>query len=176
VQVEVEINGRIRHVDVARRGDRFVVSLDGNAWQVDAARIDPQTLSLLMSRGDRAGLKDDIVESHEVTVSPDAVSGRFVIRVATTPVLAGTNGRRARRSEDSVAATGPQRVSAPMPGKIVRVLVKLGDVVRARQPLVVVEAMKMENELRADRAGTVAEVRVQEGQSVDAGALLVVIQ
>ena len=59
-----------------------------------------------------------------------------------------------------------------MPGKVVRVLVKAGDTVRARQPVVVVEAMKMENELRADRDGTVAEIHVREGKSVDAGALL----
>ena len=63
-----------------------------------------------------------------------------------------------------------------MPGKVVRVLVKPGDTVAARQPLVVVEAMKMENELRAGRDGTVAEVHVREGVSVDAGALLIVIQ
>ena len=63
-----------------------------------------------------------------------------------------------------------------MPGKIVRVLVKTGDAVTARQPVVVVEAMKMENELRASRDGTVAEIQVSEGMSVDAGALLLVIQ
>jgi biotin carboxyl carrier protein len=62
-----------------------------------------------------------------------------------------------------------------MPGKIVRVLVKPGNPVRARQALVVIEAMKMENELRAARDGTVAEVQATEGVSVDAGAVLVVI-
>jgi biotin carboxyl carrier protein len=55
-------------------------------------------------------------------------------------------------------------------------MVKVGDVVRAREPVVVVEAMKMENELRADREGTVAEVHVREGMSVEAGALLAVIR
>jgi biotin carboxyl carrier protein len=63
-----------------------------------------------------------------------------------------------------------------MPGKIVRILVKPGDSVLARQGLVVVEAMKMENELRAPKAGTVAEVRVTEGASVEAGAVLVVVE
>jgi biotin carboxyl carrier protein len=62
-----------------------------------------------------------------------------------------------------------------MPGKTVRVLVKPGDDVAARQPLVVIEAMKMENELRAVRAGKVAEVHAREGASVDAGTLLVVV-
>jgi len=63
-----------------------------------------------------------------------------------------------------------------MPGKIVRVLIHTGQAVVVRQPLVVVEAMKMENELRAGREGTVAEIHAREGESVDAGALLVVIQ
>ena len=63
-----------------------------------------------------------------------------------------------------------------MPGKVVRVLVKPGDEVKARQGLVVVEAMKMENELRAARDGRVRDVGVAEGQSVDAGAVLLVVE
>ena len=63
-----------------------------------------------------------------------------------------------------------------MPGKIVRVLVKAGDRVESRQGLVVVEAMKMENELRAKAAGTVAEVRATEGSTVEAGAILVILE
>ena len=62
-----------------------------------------------------------------------------------------------------------------MPGKIVRVLVKTGDQVKAKQGLVVVEAMKMENELRAARDGRVRELSVTEGQSVDAGAVLLTV-
>jgi biotin carboxyl carrier protein len=62
-----------------------------------------------------------------------------------------------------------------MPGRIAKVLVKIGDVVAARQGLVVVEAMKMENELRSPRAGTVVEVRVVEGARVESQALLVVV-
>ena len=64
---------------------------------------------------------------------------------------------------------------SPMPGKIVRLLVKTGDQVQAKQGLVVVEAMKMENELRAARDGRVRELSVTEGQSVDAGAVLLVV-
>jgi len=62
-----------------------------------------------------------------------------------------------------------------MPGRIARVLVTIGDAVVARQGLIVVEAMKMENELRAPRAGTVTEVRAVEGALVDANAVLIVI-
>ena len=88
--------------------------------------------------------------------------------------MAGAAGAAATTAARAGAA--PQRLVAPMPGKVVRVLVKTGDAVHARQPLVVVEAMKMENELRASRDGTVAEIHVREGQSVEAGALLIVIQ
>jgi biotin carboxyl carrier protein len=67
-------------------------------------------------------------------------------------------------------------IVAPMPGRIVKVLVKPHETVAARQPLVVVEAMKMENELRAPRGGVVTEVRVSEGASVEANTVLVVLR
>ena len=86
------------------------------------------------------------------------------------PAPLGPERRRTR------VGIGPAAPVAPMPGKIVRVLVKAGDSVGPRQPVVVVEAMKMENELRASREGTVAEIHAREGMSVDAGALLLVIQ
>jgi biotin carboxyl carrier protein len=115
--------------------------------------------------------------SHEVTIAPDPVTRQLTVRVGTTPMTVGLNGRRrwGRKEEGGHAASGPQRVVAPMPGKIVRVLVKPGDPVRARQGLVVIEAMKMENELRAARDGTVTEVQAREAMSVDAGTVLVVI-
>jgi biotin carboxyl carrier protein len=170
VQYEIEVGGRRRHVVVHREGDRFDVSIDGRPFQVNAVRIDAQVLSLIVGAA-----------SFEVTVAPDAAPEPLIVRVGTTPVVVefqGLNGRRrfGQRRDPADASTGPQRIAAPMPGKIVRVLVKTGEAVVARQPLVVVEAMKMENELRARRDGTIAEVHAEEGQSVEAGALLVVIQ
>ena len=91
-------------------------------------------------------------------------------------VEAVINGRRVAGDAPGDAAGGASRLTAPMPGKVVRVLVAPGDQVEARQPLVVVEAMKMENELAAPRAGTVTEVPVTEGMSVEAGRLLAVIE
>jgi biotin carboxyl carrier protein len=112
----------------------------------------------------------------ETVVTPDA-AGQLTAIVDGTPVPVAVNGRRQRtRDQAAHAGTGPQRVTAPMPGKIVRVLVAAGEAVRARQPVAVIEAMKMENELRAGRDGTVAEVLGRQGDSVEAGALLLVIQ
>jgi biotin carboxyl carrier protein len=169
VQYEVEVGARRLQVVVTRSGEGFAVAVDGKARQVDAARIDAHTLSLLV---------DGQAQSHEVSVAADPISGQLTVHVGATAVAVTLNGRRrwGRKEDGAGAGTGPQRLTAPMPGKVVRVLVKAGDQVTARQPVVVVEAMKMENELRASRGGTVAEVLVREGTSVDAGALLLVIQ
>ena len=74
-----------------------------------------------------------------------------------------------------VAHTGPLKLTAPMPGKIVKVLVGEGDVVEAGRGVLVMEAMKMENELKATRGGTIQEIKVKEGQAVEMGALLLII-
>ncbi len=175
MQYEVEVGGKLRQVSVARAagaGDGFAVTIDGKTQHVNAARIDAQTLSLLVDRE----APNDAVRSYEVTLAADAV-GALTVRVGATPVAVALNGRRRwNRKPDAAGGSGPRRVIAPMPGKVVRLLVKPGDTVTARQPVVVVEAMKMENELRAGGEGVVTEVHAREGLSVEAGALLVVIQ
>jgi biotin carboxyl carrier protein len=165
VQYEVEVNGRLRQVNVHRVDGTFLVSVDGREWTIDAARIDAHTLSLLIG-----------TSSQEVTIAVDPVSGQLTVGVGAVPLSVALNSRRRwGRKDDGGSGPGPQRMVAPMPGKIVRVLVKPGDLVRPRQSLVVIEAMKMENELRASREGVVADLLVREGQSVDAGALLLVV-
>ena len=168
MRYEIEVGGRLRQVAVERAGDGFAVELDGRTWRIDASRVDAHTLSLIL---------DNEVDSRtgsEVTIVPGRTAGQFTIQIGALPIAVTVNGRR-RVGASHRAAAGPQRLAAPMPGKIVRVFVRPGDAVTARQPLVVIEAMKMENELRANRDGTVAEVHVREGLSVEAGAPLIVI-
>ena len=83
---------------------------------------------------------------------------------------------RLRGSDSSMAEDGPQVVASPMPGKVVKLLVGPGDEVEDGQPLIVIEAMKMENELRAPTAGVVAEVFVAEGEAVDARTKLIALE
>ncbi len=168
MQYEVDVQGRVRQVAVHRNGGAFDVSVDGRTWRVDAARIDAhgRAMSLLVEPG----------ASYDIGFAPDPATGLLYVRVGTTQVAVALNGRRRRHDDAGQAGEGPQRIVAPMPGKIVRVGVKPGDAVRAKQTVVVIEAMKMENELKAGRDGTVAELHAQEGASVDAGTLLVVIQ
>jgi biotin carboxyl carrier protein len=171
VQYEVEVGGRVRQVSITRAGAGFAVTVDGHTTHVDAVRIDAQTLSLMW----------DSVWPKEAVFAHDPATGRLTVQVDGAPVSLSVNGRRSQgrhgyHDEGGRAGGGPQRIVAPMPGKVIRVLVQVGDAVRSRQPLLVVEAMKMENELRSGRDGIVAEIHMREGQSVDAGALLVVIQ
>ena len=111
--------------------------------------------------------------SYEVALEAHDGAGVAYVNGIAVPVTLPARARFGRSGGD--AGNGSKRIVAPMPGRVIKVLVKPGDEVAARQPLVVVEAMKMENELRASGAGTVAEVKVVEGASVEANALLVVI-
>jgi biotin carboxyl carrier protein len=178
VQYEVDIGGRRFQVVVTRSDGAFAVAVDGRTRQIDAARVDAHTLSLLIGSAEAVDVPPTCNASHEVTIAASSASGQLDVHVGATALAAVLNGRRrwGRKDDGGAAGSGPQRLAAPMPGKVVRVLVKGGDRVTARQPLIVVEAMKMENELRASRDGTVAELHAREGMSVDAGALLVVIQ
>ena len=163
---------RARTRQVESRGGHLW--LDGRKVDIDAARVGHaagSAWSLLISR-----------RSYEVALVERApgdlvvhVNGRAVVVTGGAPRF----GARQARAGAAAAGAAPgqsARVLAPMPGRITRVLVKAGDRVAARQGLVVVEAMKMENELRAPRAGTVAEVRAVEGALVEANAVLIVIE
>src|SRR5262249_26840106 len=153
---EVEVGGRRRQVVVAKMGDGFAVTVDGTTHHVDVARISAHTLSLILDR----------LWPVDASITTDPSAGQLTVHVAGAAVTVGVNGRgRHGRKADGGRRDGPQRLAAPMPGKVVRVLARTGDSVRARQPLVVVEAMKMENELRASHDGTVAEIHVREGMS-----------
>ena len=98
--------------------------------------------------------------------------------MAGKTVAATVNGRRTGRAgaDTGGGGHGEQAVVAPMPGRVVRLLVQPGDEVAARQGVVVVEAMKMENELRSPKAGRVKEVNVAPGASVEAGRVLLIVE
>jgi biotin carboxyl carrier protein len=167
---DIEINGRARTISVERAAaGRYRVIVDGHAHVVDAARIGSFGLSLLM---------DDAGISRDLQISPGSAPGEMLVRLDGLSATALVDGRRSGRAsaDGGTHARGEQAVVAPMPGRVVRLLVSRGDDVAARQGVVVVEAMKMENELRSPRAGRVKEVTVAAGASVEAGRVLVVIE
>ena len=161
---DATVDGRTLRVDVRGRDGRYVVTLDGRALEVDHQETGAHFVSLLIGgRSYEAGLEKR-PDGYNVVLAEDVLY--VEIRGASRGALA------APRKAD----TGPARVVAPMPGRLVRVLVQPGQEVRAGDGLVVMEAMKMENELRSPRAGRVAELPVSEGQAVETAALLVVVE
>ncbi len=169
---EVDVNGRTHAVSVERGVGitRFRVTVDGRAHAVDAVRIGEYGLSLLLDEA-TAG-------SREICVSPAGPRGALLVSIDGRTVPASVNARRTGRVSGDTAGQGrgEQAVAAPMPGRVVRVLVAPGDQVAARQGVVVVEAMKMENELRSPKSGRVKDVSVSAGMSVEAGRVLVVVE
>lgn len=169
--VDVELNGRTRAIAVEPEGKsgRFRVTIDGRTSIVDAQRVGEFGLSLLF---DGAG------DSCTFQLVPGPARGELLGHASGRAVPLAVNGRRRTGAGGDAGGRhhGEQKISAPMPGRVVRVLVAPGDEVAARQAVAVVEAMKMENELRSPRAGRVKDVAVSAGTSVEAGRVLVIVE
>jgi biotin carboxyl carrier protein len=168
MKLGIELGGKPHTAELVRVGERLRCFLDGKVLEADAVEVAPGVYSILIGG-----------ESFEVRVEPRAEAG-----VAGLRVVVGSrefsadvrDPRQWRRQRDAAAeAEGRQRVLAPMPGKIIRVLVKAGDSIEMKQGLVVVEAMKMQNEIRSPKSGTVERLMVTEGQAVNTGEVLAII-
>ncbi len=154
-------------VDVEDMGNgRFVLTLAGTRHEVDALALDHGAVSLLVDAQVYDAEFDDLGEEVQVLVRGDV----FRVDVADERSL------RLRAGATPLKVEGRVTLTAPMPGKVVRVLVKQGDSVQEGQGLVVVEAMKMENELKSPKAGTVTEVLAREGVTVEANAKLLTVE
>lgn len=141
------------------------ISLDGNLIEVDAVETAANTFSILLGGN-----------AYEIRVrqEPDgtlALQSGFEEFAAEIVDPRAWSGRRHGAGE----VEGRQQVVAPMPGKVVRILVAAGERVEAGQGLIVVEAMKMQNEVRSPKSGVVEMLAVQEGQAVNAGEVLCVV-
>jgi len=168
---EIELNGRGRTVSIERDGHaRYRVTVDGVATIVGAQRSGDSGVALLFPARAHEGVS--------IQFAPGQAPGEMLAYLAGRNIAVSVNGRRTGRAaaDTGSGAHGEQKVVAPMPGRVVRVLVAAGDDVERRQAVVVVEAMKMENELRSPKAGRVKDVAVTPGASVEAGRVLVVIE
>ncbi len=159
-------------VDV--NGERVVVELDGAHAMVDGERLE---VSLTHVAGTPVRLVRIGEQVHRVVARRGAARGVWQLDVDGARVEAEALVERMRAIKDltaaSAKASGPAPLVAPMPGLVVRIAVAVGDTVSAGQGLAVIEAMKMENELRASAAGIVTAIRASAGQAVEKGAVLV---
>jgi biotin carboxyl carrier protein len=170
------VGGAERLVVVTARGSSYGIAIHPGAvesreappriLEVDAVHLRAGSLSLLADgRSARCDIETD-------------AEGRFRVLLGEEThafELLDDRKHRMHKAGGTFSLEGPQRIDAPMPGKVVRVLVKEGDAVEEGQGLVVVEAMKMENELKSPKAGVVKELHAQEGQPVEAGTKLAVV-
>jgi biotin carboxyl carrier protein len=165
VQLASSSEKKTRVIELERDGAGRRVTLDGRAIAVDAVEIAPNTLSILLDG-----------QSFEINVTPSP-DGKLKLQIGSQEFIAEVIDPRAwsGRRHGAVEAEGRQQIVAPMPGKIVRLLVRAGDHVEAGQGLLVVEAMKMQNEIRSPKNGTVERVLAKEGQPVNAGDVLCVV-
>lgn len=170
----VKIGARERIVELGLGDDgRVHVLVDGIEKDVVLEKVEDG--AWVVRQGKAQSLAHVDGENGKVTVGLKR-GGDDVVLVATevTEARSAQVAALAQRARGATAE-GPLTVKSPMPGRLVKVLVRVGDKLAAGQAVVVVEAMKMENELRAPRAGVVRELRAAEGAAVDAGQDLVVI-
>jgi acetyl/propionyl-CoA carboxylase alpha subunit len=156
---------KARVIELERHASGWHVTLDGSPVDVDAVEIAPNTISILLGG-----------QSFEISVTPSP-GGKLRLHAGSHEFTAEVIDLRAwsGRRHGAVEAEGRQQVLAPMPGKVVRLLVREGDHVEAGQGLLIVEAMKMQNEVRSPKSGTVERILANEGQPVNAGEILCVV-
>ena len=163
----VTAQGRDRTVRVDGPGPdgRFQISIDGVEQQVDATALRPGSWSL-------------IIAGRSYQVDLDRRRGGIAASVGAAEVMLQVEDALHRRLASAAGARAPARgesIRAPIAGKVVKVLVAVGDQVAPGSAVIVLEAMKMENELASERGGTVSAIHKAAGQAVDTGDLLVEI-
>ncbi|MGH9843048.1 MAG: biotin/lipoyl-containing protein [Blastocatellia bacterium] len=166
MRLQLEIDGQTIEAEFSADNGNAQLKLDGRAHEAQVSEPEPGIYTVLLDNRVYACLLDR---------SPAGATE--VVVNGTRHVVAARDRKRLRGNAGGAAGAGGRAVLlAPMPGKIVRVLCKAGDEVAANQGLLVVEAMKMQNEVQSPKAGKVAEIKVAEGQTVNAGETLAVIE
>ncbi len=167
MMLNLELQGKEHRVEITpgAQPGLYRLRVDGTEVEADARMIEPGVLSLILNG-----------QAYRCILKSDGDEPAVVIEGQAFPYrLDDPRSLRSRRARAEVAG-GARQVKASMPGRVVRVLVAVGDTVEAHQGLVVVEAMKMQNELKAPKAGRVTELRVASGEAVASGQVLAVIE
>lgn len=163
---DVIVDGKTHRLELTKGETTWHCKVDGHSLDVDAALTARDVLSVLVG-GDAFEIKRERSLAGELHLVVG--SARYAIDVQDPRSL------RTRRATAGAEA-GPQKIVAPMPGKIVRVIVTAGDEVKAGHGVMVMEAMKMQNEMKSPKDGKVQKILVAEGATVNPGDVLAVIE
>jgi biotin carboxyl carrier protein len=161
---DVTIDGKNYRLDLNRADGPWSCRLDSRELEVDAVLVRPDLLSLRIGNVAYEVKLERIANDLHLWVG----SARFAAEVRDPRSLRG----RTRSADDH----GPKKITAAMPGKVVRLLVREGDEVEAGAGVAVVEAMKMQNEIKSPKQGTIQKILVTEGAAVNAGDILTIVE
>jgi biotin carboxyl carrier protein len=168
MKIQIEIEDELHEIELDR-GDtagQYRASIDGaSRVDVEAYQLRPGVLSLQIAGKAYRCVLEESADGAAIHLA----GKRLPYRVDDPRSL------KSRRSRQA-GADGPKSVTAPMPGRVVRVLAKIGDMVEVHQGIVVIEAMKMQNELKSPKAGKVVQLRAEPGDTVTAGEVLAVVE
>lgn len=164
MKLAIQLDGATHTLEFSRAEHKVQGSIDGVAVEADCIEIAPGVYSLL-------------IEGHPFETSFEPFGDELRITIDGTEFAARVRDPRKwqRNHTAAVSSDVRQNVLAPMPGRVVRVLVTAGEIVLAGQGIAVVEAMKMQNEVRSPKAGKIERLLVKEGQSVNTGETIAVI-
>jgi biotin carboxyl carrier protein len=165
MKIELEIDGQIIEGEFTLSGGAAQLSFGGATREAKVSEPEPGMFTVIINdRVYRCALEESPGGAVEVIVNGERIP------------VAARDKKHLRGQMGAAAASGQVKLLAPMPGKVVRVLLNAGDEVAARQGVLVVEAMKMQNEVQSPKAGKIAEIKVSEGQTVNAGEVMAVIE
>ena len=160
----VTINDKNYRLELNRANGRWSCRLDGRDVEVDAVLVRPDVLSLRIGN-----------QAYEV--KSERVAGELYLWVGSQRYAAEVRDPRSLRGRArDIDDRGPKKLTAPMPGKVVRILVSPGSAVEAGAGVLVVEAMKMQNEIKSPKKGTIQKILVSEGAAVNVGDVLVIVE
>ena len=161
---DIAIDGKNHRLDLSQAEGRWTCRLDGREIAVDAVLARPDVLSLR-------------IENKAYEVKCERVGSEMHLWVGSVRFAAEVRDPRSFRGRVRAADDhGPKKLLAPMPGKVVRVLVSQGAEVEAGTGVLVVEAMKMQNEVKSPKKGTVQKILATEGAAVNAGDVLAIVE
>jgi biotin carboxyl carrier protein len=163
---DIIVDGKTHHVEVTRGEKLWSCKVDDQEMEVDAALTARDVLSVLVGG-----------KAYEIK-RERSLQGELHMVIGSARYAVDVQDPRSLRTRRAVAGAeaGPQKIKAAMPGKIVRILVSEGDDVEAGQGVIVMEAMKMQNEMKSPKAGRVQKVLTAEGSTVNAGDTLAVVE
>jgi biotin carboxyl carrier protein len=164
VTYDVTVDGKNYRLELDRSSGNWSCRVDGHEIEVDAVLVRPDVLSLRVGNKAYEVKRERAAGEQHLWVG----SACFAVEVCDPRSLRG----RTRAADDQ----GPKKLTAPMPGKVVRLLVSAGAEVAAGAGVLVVEAMKMQNEIKSPKKGTIQKILVNEGAAVNAGDVLAIVE